>query len=74
MNFAHVYLLLNHFPTVGMIVGLGVLLVAIVSKSDDLKRTSLGVFFFIALLSIPAFVTGTSAKLALEHAPEVSKA
>jgi uncharacterized membrane protein len=73
MNWVHVHLLLNHFPTVGMIVGLGVFLVAIASKSDDIKRTSLGIFFFISLLSIPAFVTGTSAKLALEHTPEVSK-
>ncbi|HEY1759057.1 MAG TPA: hypothetical protein VGG72_27040 [Bryobacteraceae bacterium] len=73
MNLAHVHLLLNHFPTVGMIIGLGVFVTAIVSKSDDLKRTSLGIFFFISLLSIPAFVTGTSAKLALDKAPEVSK-
>ena len=74
MNWVHVHLLLNHFPTVGMIIGLGVFLVAIASKSDDVKRTSLGIFFFVSLLSIPAFVTGTSAKLALDKVPEVSKA
>src|SRR5579863_1916548 len=74
MNWAHVHLLLNHFPTVGMVVGLGVFLTAIAAKSDDMKRTSLGIFFFISLLSIPAFVTGTSAKLALDKVPEVSKA
>src|ERR1700733_4543661 len=74
MNWAHVHLLLNHFPTVGMVVGLGVFITAIASKSDDMKRTSLGIFFFISLLAIPAFVTGTSAKLALEKVPEVSKA
>jgi uncharacterized membrane protein len=73
MNWAHVHLLLNHFPTVGMVVGLGLFLAAIVSQSDDLKRGSLGIFFFISLLTIPAFVTGTSAELALEHTPEVSK-
>ena len=74
MNLAHVHLLLNHFPTVGMVVGLGVFLVAVASRSDDLKRAGLGIFFFISLLSIPAFVTGTSAELALQHTPEVSKA
>ena len=41
LNLAHVHLLLNHFPTIGMIVGLGLFLVAIVAKSDDLKRASL---------------------------------
>jgi uncharacterized membrane protein len=74
MNWTHVHLLLNHFPTVGMIVALGMFIAAIVWKSDDLKRASLGVFFFIALLAIPTFVTGTSAKLTLEHTPGVSKA
>ena len=73
MNLAHVHLLLNHFPTIGMVIGLGVFVAAIATKSSDLKRASLGIFFFIALLSIPAFVTGTSARLALEKTPEVSK-
>ena len=74
MNLAHVHLLLNHFPTVGMIVGLGVFVMAILAKSDHLKRASLGIFFCIALLSIPAFATGTAARLALAKTPEVSKA
>ncbi len=73
MNWTHVHLLLNHFPTIGMIVGLGLFVTAIVAKSDDLKRASLGIFFFIALLSIPTFVTGTAAELALEQTPGVSK-
>src|SRR5581483_4268515 len=72
MNLAHVHLLLNHVPTVGMIVALGVFLVAIVIKSDDLKRASLGMFFFIALLALPTFATGTAAELALSKNPEVS--
>jgi hypothetical protein len=45
MNLAHVHLLLNHFPTIGMIVGLGLFVGAIVAKSEDLKRASLVVFF-----------------------------
>jgi uncharacterized membrane protein len=69
----HVHLLLNHFPTIGMIIGLGLFLAAIVSKSDDLKRAGLVIFFSIALLSIPTFATGTAAELALSKNPEVSK-
>jgi hypothetical protein len=57
-----------------MVVALCVFLTAIVMKSDDLKRTSLGIFFFIALLALPTFATGTAAQLALEKTPEVSKA
>lgn len=73
MNWTHVHLLLNHFPTIGMIVGLSVYFAAIVIKSDDLKRTSLAIFFFIALLAIPTFVTGTAAELALAKKPDVSQ-
>ena len=73
MNWTHVHLLLNHFPTVGMIVGLGVFIGAILAKSEDLKRASLVIFFGIALLSIPTFVTGTAAELALSKTPEVSQ-
>jgi len=56
-----------------MVVGLGVFLTALAIKSDDLKRTSLAIFFFIALLSLPTFATGTAAQLALETSPQVSK-
>jgi uncharacterized membrane protein len=73
MNLAHVHLLLNHFPTIGMMVGLCVFIAAIIAKSDDLKRASLVVFFGIALLSIPTFASGTAAELALSKSPEVSK-
>jgi uncharacterized membrane protein len=73
MNLVHLHLLLNHFPTIGMIVGLGVFIAALVTRSDELKRTSLMIFFFIALLSIPTFATGTASELALAGKPDVSK-
>lgn len=73
MSLLHLHLLLNHFPTVGMIVGLGVFVTAIAARSDDLKRTSMGIFFGLALLSIPTFVTGTAAQLALSDTPGISK-
>jgi uncharacterized membrane protein len=74
MNLAHLHLFLNHVPTIGMIVGLGVFVGALAAQSDDLKRASLGIFFLIALLSIPTFATGTAAQLALARTPGVSKA
>ncbi len=73
LNLAHVHLLLNHFPTIGMIVGLGLYIVAILGKSDHLKSASLVIFFAIALLSIPTFVSGTAAGLALSKNSDVSK-
>jgi uncharacterized membrane protein len=73
MNLVHVHLLLNHFPTIGMVVGLGLFVMALVAKSDDLKRASLAIFFFIALIAIPVFTTGTAAQLALQDTAGVSK-
>lgn len=61
-NLAHLHLLLNHLPTVGFSVGLGLYLVGLIRKSDDLKRASLIIFLGIAVLAIPTFMTGKAAE------------
>ncbi len=68
----HLHLLLNHFPTVGMTVGFGVFLLALVKKSEDLKRGGLAVLFVIALLSLPTYMTGYSAQKSVRTMPGVS--
>ena len=66
MNLAHVHLLLNHVPTVGFGVGLGLLVLSLVGKShDDLKRASLVVLFVVAILTIPTYFTGAAAEALL---------
>lgn len=66
MNLAHVHLLLNHVPTVGFGVGLGLLVLSLVGSShDDLKRASLMVLFVVAILTIPTFLSGTAAEAVL---------
>jgi len=62
MNLAHIHLLLNHFPTVGMIIGLGLFLLGLAGKSEDLKRASLVVFLGIALLTLPTYMSGNAAQ------------
>ena len=47
---------------------------ALVRKSEELKRVSLGVFVIIALLAIPAYLTGEPAEEIVEHLPGVSEA
>ena len=44
MNWAHVHLMLSHLPVVGTIFGVLLLLLALLRKSEELKRVSLGVF------------------------------
>jgi len=70
MNLAHIHLLLNHFPTIGTIIALGLLLAALVGKSDELKRASLVIFLGIALLTIPTYVTGNAAQEAICMGPK----
>src|SRR5262245_32980244 len=74
MNLAHLHLLLNHFPIIGTAIGLGLFLVAIFEKSNDMKRTSLIIFAFMALLAIPTFFSGTGAQWAIKENEGVSAA
>jgi hypothetical protein len=62
MNLAHIHLLLNHFPTIGTIIGIGLFLVGLAAKSNDLKRASLVVFLGIALLTLPTYMSGNAAQ------------
>jgi uncharacterized membrane protein len=73
MNLAHLHLLLNHFPIVGTVIGLGLFLLSLVRKNDDLKRASLGVFCLIALLAIPVYQSGRAAEDIVEDSPGVSE-
>jgi hypothetical protein len=72
-DLVHLHLLLNHFPTVGMIVGLGLFLLALLKKSEDLKRGALAVFFAIALISLPTYMSGYSAQRSLRGVRTVSQ-
>jgi uncharacterized membrane protein len=73
-NFVHMHLLLNHVPTVATIVALGLLLLAFAKRSEELKRGSLALFFAIALISLPTYMTGYSAQKAIKDRPGVSAA
>jgi hypothetical protein len=56
-----VHLLLNHFPTVGFVMTIGLFVAAVVARSAHLKQASLVAFVGIALLAIPTYVTGNAA-------------
>jgi uncharacterized membrane protein len=68
----HIHLLLNHFPTVGFSVGVGLFAVALYLKSDQMKRAGLGILLLIALISIPVYLTGKAAQRAIADQPDVS--
>jgi hypothetical protein len=73
MDLTHIHLLLNHFPTIGMIIGGGLFVVALIMKSNDLKLASLVVMLGIALLSIPTYMSGNGAEDAIKALPGVTR-
>lgn len=74
LSWAHVHLIFNHFPIVGAIFGLLLLVYAIRKKSEELQRASYWSFVIIALITILVFLTGTqAAELVHDHKlPNVS--
>ena len=62
MNFAHLHLLLNHLPVIGVAFALLVLAWGIYRKNEEVIRTSLLLFVLVALITIPTFLTGDPAR------------
>ena len=62
MSLAHLHLLLNHYPTIGFTIGLVLFLIALFSKSSDLRKMALVVFFLIAVVGIPTYLSGNAAE------------
>jgi len=61
MNLAHIHLLFNHFPVIGFAVALGLFIVAVAGKNEALKHASLVIFFLIAVIAIPTYLSGNAA-------------
>ncbi len=72
VNLAHLHLLLNHVPTVGAVVATGLLLLAFVRRDEPLKLAGLEVLFAIAVLTLPAYMSGVAANQKLRNRPEIS--
>jgi hypothetical protein len=62
INWAHVHLMINHFPVIGMPIGILLLAYALVRKSEEVKTAGLGLFVLIALMTISVFLTGEGAE------------
>lgn len=67
MNAAHAHLVINHFPIIGLFLGVLVLLIGILAKSSVTRRVGLLLFLIAGITAIPAFSTGEGAEEVLEH-------
>ena len=66
MNLAHLHLLLNHFPIIGTIIGVALLVGSLPRKDGDLKRAGLIILAAMALIALPTFFSGVGAKGAIK--------
>ena len=73
MNNPHLHLLLNHVPTIGTVIAFGLLLLSFMRRDNGLKRVSLEVFFVVALLTLPAYLSGVGTEFTFESYPDISK-
>jgi uncharacterized membrane protein len=73
MNGAHLHLVLNHFPVIGLLLGLIILAVAQLRHNHDLARTGMFALVAIALITIPVYLTGEPAEEIVEHVPGFSE-
>jgi hypothetical protein len=73
VTLAHLHLIMNHVPTVGAVVALGLLLLGFVRRHEPLKHVGLEVLFLIAVLTLPVYVSGVSAHREMTDRPEVSE-
>jgi hypothetical protein len=73
INPAHVHLMTNHIPVVGVMGAILLLLYGIVRKSEEVKMLSFGIFVLIALITIPVYLSGGAAEDIVKNMPGVSE-
>lgn len=74
MNEANLHLILNHFPILGTLFGIFILVIGFFSKSEPLKRMSYIFFTLSALFAVPTFLTGEPAEDIVEKISGINKA
>lgn len=74
MSVTHLHLLLNHFPVIGTMMAIALLAVAVLRRSDELGKVSLGLFAALGAIAIFVYLTGEPAEEAIEKLPGFSEA
>jgi uncharacterized membrane protein len=74
MDATHLHLLLNHFPIIGSLLGVGVMAYGYLTSSEQVKKTALWTWAAMAAIAIPVFLTGEPAEESVEGIAGVSEA
>ena len=73
MNDAHLHLVVNHFPIIGTILALGVLIAGFFLKNSSVKNTAYGLFIVSAIFAALSMSTGEGAEEMVEDMPNIGK-
>jgi len=73
MNDAHLHLLVNHFPIIGTIFGLGILISGKLLKNNPVKNTAYILFIVAAIFTVFSMGTGEGAEELVEDLPNIGK-
>ena len=73
MNDAHLHIVFNHFPIIGTIFGIGILITGLISKNNALKNTAYVLFSIGAVFAFMSMNTGEGAEELVEDMPAVGK-
>ena len=71
MNEAHLHLVVNHFPIIGTILGLGILVVGLLLKNNSVKNTAFFLFIVAAIFAAVSMATGEGAEELVEDMPNI---
>ncbi len=72
MNDAHLHMVVNHFPIIGTIFGLGILITGIVMKNSVVKNVAYVLFVIAAIFGAISMSTGEGAEEIAENLPAVT--
>lgn len=73
MTDAHLHLIVNHFPIIGTIFGLGILISGMVLKSNTTKNIAYVLFIVSAVFAFLSMYTGEGAEEMVEDFPNIGK-
>lgn len=73
MDATHLHLVLTHFPIVGTIIGIAILVYGLFSKNLEIQKVALVTFVLMSIVTIPVFLTGGEAEETVEHIAGVSE-
>jgi uncharacterized membrane protein len=65
-------MVVNHFPIIGTIFGLGILIIGIILKSNTVKNTAYCLFIVAAIFAAISMATGEGAEEIAEKLPSVT--